>query len=59
MDECSIICPYCGENIDILIDGSVEEQQYFEDCSVCCSPIWFEVVCSNSEIKITVKREDD
>ncbi|MEE4250930.1 MAG: CPXCG motif-containing cysteine-rich protein [Alcanivoracaceae bacterium] len=32
-------CPYCGESIELLIDCSVEQQSYIEDCSVCCSPI--------------------
>jgi hypothetical protein len=35
----SIQCPYCGESIDIVIDDSVEHQQYVEDCQVCCRPI--------------------
>jgi hypothetical protein len=35
----SISCPYCGEHIDILIDGSLPEQEYVEDCQVCCRPI--------------------
>ena len=35
----SIECPYCGEQIDLVIDDSVEHQQYVEDCSVCCRPI--------------------
>jgi len=32
-------CPYCGEPIEILLDASVPEQEYIEDCSVCCRPI--------------------
>lgn len=32
-------CPYCGEAITLLIDGSVEHSTYIEDCSVCCQPI--------------------
>ena len=35
----SIECPYCGESIEILVDLSVEEQSYIEDCQVCCRPI--------------------
>lgn len=35
----SIQCPYCGEVIDLVIDDSVEHQQYVEDCHVCCRPI--------------------
>ena len=34
-----IQCPYCGEWIEILADDSAGEQQYIEDCQVCCSPI--------------------
>jgi hypothetical protein len=35
----SITCPYCWETIEIALDLSVDEQQYVEDCSVCCQPI--------------------
>ena len=34
-----IQCPYCGEQISLLIDGSDDTQQYIEDCQVCCRPI--------------------
>ena len=37
-------CPYCGEKIEVLIDCSVDEQQYIEDCEVCCRPINFHVI---------------
>ena len=39
----TINCPYCGESIEIELDDSVEQQQYIEDCSVCCRPINVEV----------------
>ena len=37
--EHDIHCPYCDESITVLIDGSVSEQSYVEDCHVCCRPI--------------------
>ncbi len=37
--EKRIGCPYCGENISIIVDDSVPEQTYIEDCEVCCRPI--------------------
>jgi hypothetical protein len=40
----TISCPYCGEHIDILIDGSLPEQEYVEDCQVCCRPILLSVM---------------
>jgi hypothetical protein len=41
--EQTIDCPYCGESIDILIDGSVASQHYIEDCQVCCRPITLDI----------------
>lgn len=38
-----IQCPYCGERFEILVDDSAGEQQYIEDCQVCCSPINIDV----------------
>ncbi|WP_022952178.1 CPXCG motif-containing cysteine-rich protein [Leucothrix mucor] len=38
-----IECPYCGETIEVLIDGSELPAQYIEDCQVCCRPINFDV----------------
>ena len=34
-----IDCPYCGEQLELLIDCSVEHQEYIEDCQICCRPI--------------------
>ena len=33
-------CPYCFEEISMVLDLSVEGRQiYIEDCEVCCQPI--------------------
>jgi len=54
----TIACPYCGETIEVLIDCSVPEQHYIEDCQVCCRPINFRVTVSESEGP-TVQAADD
>jgi len=41
--EVDIQCPFCWETIGILIDCSVDSQEYIEDCQVCCRPILFDV----------------
>ena len=34
-----VVCPYCGESVDIVLDpGSGGTQEYVEDCEVCCQP---------------------
>ena len=60
LTETSISCPYCGETIDVLIDPTDVEQQYIEDCQVCCKPIIFLVYESvNGELAVNVYSEDE
>jgi hypothetical protein len=37
--EYAFLCPYCGEEISMVLDESVRRQTYVEDCEVCCHPI--------------------
>lgn len=37
--EHSFNCPYCGEEISMVLDPSMRRQTYVEDCEVCCRPI--------------------
>lgn len=39
MEEHFFQCPYCWEEISMLLDTSVRYQVYVEDCEVCCNPI--------------------
>ncbi len=50
MDEYFFQCPYCWENISMLLDSSIKNQQYIEDCEVCCNPIAVNPVFENSEL---------
>jgi len=58
--EKDIDCPYCGELISVLIDCSVDEQEYIEDCQVCCRPINLKVDSTNDENPVvTVSDENE
>jgi hypothetical protein len=46
MDEFSVICPYCGEELLIYLEPDVRGT-LVQDCEVCCNP-W----------QVTVRRED-
>lgn len=38
-DSVSLQCPYCGETVELNIDGGGGvRQEYVEDCPVCCRP---------------------
>jgi hypothetical protein len=49
MNEHYFICPYCWQEISMLLDNSVS-QTYIEDCEVCCNPIELTVEFDNSEL---------
>ena len=50
MDEYFFQCPYCWEQISMLIDTSQSQQSYIEDCEICCNPIQLSVTIENQEI---------
>ncbi|MFA5983656.1 MAG: CPXCG motif-containing cysteine-rich protein [Methylococcaceae bacterium] len=52
-------CPYCGESITVLIDTSIDEQSYYEDCQVCCAPILFSVLIFEDQIVVDLKTDAD
>ncbi len=43
-------CPYCWQDISMLLDPSIGNQSYIEDCEVCCNPIQLRVVFQNKEL---------
>lgn len=52
-------CPYCGECIELLVDTSVDEQSYIEDCSVCCRPIIVQLYCNDDAVLIQLLSENE
>ena len=59
MEEREVSCPYCGESLDVLVDCSIEHQNYIEDCQVCCRPIVFDVRVDHSgEVVLYVSDEN-
>lgn len=58
--ERHIGCPYCGETILVLIDDSLPEQAYVEDCQVCCRPIVLSVEVENDgAIAVSARAENE
>lgn len=58
--ETPVSCPYCGEIINVLLDDSIADQEYVEDCQVCCQPITFKVhIGEEGDVTVDVFSEDD
>ncbi|MGB0305069.1 MAG: CPXCG motif-containing cysteine-rich protein [Flavobacteriaceae bacterium] len=50
MIEHYFTCPHCWEGQLKLVDPSVPEQSFIEDCEVCCNPIEFIVSTSHGQV---------
>ena len=48
--EGTVICPYCGESFDTMVDTSQGSHSTIEDCVVCCRPIQLTVECDPGEL---------
>lgn len=60
-DDGTYICDHCGEEIVVPVDLSAGMQQdYVEDCPVCCSPNLVHVSIDNDgDVRIWAEAESD
>lgn len=53
-------CPYCGEPIELVADASAGDQDYIEDCAVCCRPMRVSArVDADGDVQLSIAHEDD
>ena len=50
-EEYFFYCPYCAQNISMVLDLSVRGQTYIEDCEVCCNPIEIRYTVVDHEVE--------
>jgi hypothetical protein len=43
-------CPYCWQEISMVLDPAVKSQTYVEDCEVCCHPIQIRYSFEDGEV---------
>ena len=55
-----IVCPYCGAEVELLLDpGGGPEQRYVEDCEVCCRPWTLDVRWDDSGAAVVSAMTDE
>ncbi|GGK67567.1 CPXCG motif-containing cysteine-rich protein [Amphritea balenae] len=59
IEQKSAACPYCGEMIELVLDLSVGEQEYIEDCQVCCRPVSVALTIDESGVQVTLNHENE
>lgn len=57
VDEFSVQCPYCGEDVEIYVEPDVRGT-FVQDCEVCCNPWRVRVRGVDDERVVEVARAD-
>ena len=55
----AVLCPYCGERVELLVDATLPHQQYVEDCEVCCRPMLVTIDATSEDPIVDVTRENE
>jgi uncharacterized Zn finger protein len=59
LEEISVSCPYCGERFETTVDLSAGDQNYIEDCYVCCRPIQFDIKTDDNKLMSVITYMSD
>ncbi|NIV18907.1 MAG: CPXCG motif-containing cysteine-rich protein [Woeseiaceae bacterium] len=60
LSEQSVNCAFCGEAITVVVDHSLGDQEYVEDCQVCCRPLVLTItVDSAGDAFVSVRYENE
>ena len=57
----SISCPHCGHHQHLTIDASCGDQEYYDDCRICCNPIHIKMHLDDSRrtIQLFIDSDDE
>ncbi|MCX5797040.1 MAG: CPXCG motif-containing cysteine-rich protein [Elusimicrobia bacterium] len=50
-------CPYCGEQLEVLVGADEDGHTRFEDCSVCCRTVSLHVTWDEGETQVEAVRD--
>jgi len=49
-------CPYCGGENELSVEPGHMDQEWIEDCSVCCQPMLLKLEFLDEEWEISAER---
>lgn len=59
-DEIDVTCPVCGEPSTISVTSEEEDEEFVQDCPVCCRPWQVRVkVRRDGSVEVSVSAEGE
>ncbi len=56
LETVQLQCPHCWEILELLVDTTLGNQEYTEDCSVCCHPMVVQIEIAE-QLSVTAIKE--
>lgn len=57
MESAFVRCPYCGEEVEILVEEDLEGEMVW-DCEVCCRPWSLNVTRGAAGLRVEISADD-
>ncbi|CAM4153302.1 CPXCG motif-containing cysteine-rich protein [Vibrio neonatus] len=54
-----ISCPHCGGHVGVTLDTTQGNQDFYEDCPICCHPIHLRMQLNQVRDKIDLDIDSD
>jgi hypothetical protein len=58
MESFMVLCPFCGEQLEILVEEDVRGS-FVQDCEVCCNPWLVRVSRSPEGTDVSIERGNE
>ena len=55
----TIACPHCGHHQRIELDATAGDQEFYDDCRICCNPIHIRLHVDEANRKIELRVDGD
>ncbi|MEM6884959.1 MAG: CPXCG motif-containing cysteine-rich protein [Verrucomicrobiota bacterium] len=55
-ESCHFACPYCGGENELSVEPGHADQEWIEDCTVCCQPMLLRLENFDDEWEVSAER---
>lgn len=52
LEDVIVLCPSCGEPIALTCDCTAGDQDYIEDCPICCRPMHVQIAIDDDGLPL-------
>ncbi len=59
LKEQRITCPHCGHHLFVMLDTTLGDQDYYDECPACCKEIHYNMHIEKKKKKVQLAVDSD